>query len=325
VEREPVELIIEVLRRGRVRERVRLDRLPAYVGRAYSNDVIIEDPFVSPRHLILREGDDGRIVAFDLDSVNGMRVVANDQVVSEIPIEPGLRLRIGETTIRFATTDQAVPEAHVLRDRPSATLAKLKDARVAALAVIASFGVFLAEAYLEDYSGSAFADHLGFALAVVVALMVWAGVWAFVNRLLAHRFDFPRHWALACLAFVALVIVDTMSEYMQFATSWDGVGSVVILVGDSAVVGLLLYAHLSVIPSPNRRRRRWWSLAVSALFCALTVFFDYSSSREFSTRADFDVPLKRFGSEWIPTTSIDEFLAGARQTKEWVDSQSSEP
>jgi hypothetical protein len=71
-------IVVEVLdRRGRVRERVRLDRLPAFVGRAYMNDVVLEDRFVSPRHCAIREAESGEMVLEDLESLNGVKVLTD--------------------------------------------------------------------------------------------------------------------------------------------------------------------------------------------------------------------------------------------------------
>lgn len=315
-------LLVEVLdRRGRVRERVRLDRYPVHIGRAYSNDVILEDRFVSPAHLAVREDESGMLIACDLDSVNGSWLVEDGRRVREFPIESALRMRLGETVIRFVRPDHLVAPAEVLSRESSQLLSKLKDGRLAALAITGSLGVFLADAYLASYSASAWTEVIGPPVMALMSLGFWAGVWAFANRVLTHRFDFLRHWAVACLASAIMVLVVPASEYAQFVTSWEDVGLAILYLGSGLLVALLIYGHLSIIPSASPRRRRWWSLGTSGVLLGLSAFFVLTTSQGFSTDIEYDIPLKSFGSEWIPAGSTEDFLSSARETKDWVDAQ----
>ena len=53
-------IFLEVLdRRGRLLDRHRIDRCPITIGRAYANDVIVDDPYVCPTHLRLLRTDPG--------------------------------------------------------------------------------------------------------------------------------------------------------------------------------------------------------------------------------------------------------------------------
>jgi hypothetical protein len=44
---EPLTFVEILDKRGHVMQRLRVERLPATIGRAYTNDVILDDPFVS--------------------------------------------------------------------------------------------------------------------------------------------------------------------------------------------------------------------------------------------------------------------------------------
>ena len=66
---------LEVLdRRGRLLARHRVDQWPVTVGRAYTSDVIVDDPYVCPAHVRLSRNGDAGLVVEDLGSVNGTRV-----------------------------------------------------------------------------------------------------------------------------------------------------------------------------------------------------------------------------------------------------------
>jgi len=64
---------IEVLsRNGEVAARERIDTQEARIGRAFDNDVVIDDPHVAPHHLRIIRGEDGELVAEDLGTLNGL-------------------------------------------------------------------------------------------------------------------------------------------------------------------------------------------------------------------------------------------------------------
>ena len=64
---------IEILGRHRdVVARYRGDGAEVRIGRGYDNDVVIDDPYVAPHHLRVYRGDDGKLVAEDLGSADGL-------------------------------------------------------------------------------------------------------------------------------------------------------------------------------------------------------------------------------------------------------------
>jgi len=64
---------IEVLSRdGEVVARERIEAPEARIGRAFDNDVVVNDPHVAPHHLRVFRGDDGELVAEDLGTLNGL-------------------------------------------------------------------------------------------------------------------------------------------------------------------------------------------------------------------------------------------------------------
>jgi len=141
-------IVVEVLdRRGRVRDRVRLSRLPAFVGRAYTNDVVLEDRFVSPQHCAIRETESGEMVVEDLDSLNGVKVLTGAPSGS-LTVRSGDRFRVGETILRLVDGAHPVAPAEPLPADEGGILHGLRDFRLA-LAIVA--------ASLHD----APCDHLG--------------------------------------------------------------------------------------------------------------------------------------------------------------------
>ena len=97
---------IEILDgKGNVIERHGLESFPVSVGRAYTNQVIVGDPYVCPLHLTIAPDEQGRLIARDLDSVNGLRASAEGDRVATLEIHSGSPFRIGHTSLRYCSVD----------------------------------------------------------------------------------------------------------------------------------------------------------------------------------------------------------------------------
>jgi hypothetical protein len=104
-------LVIEVLARdGEVLTRHRIERLPATIGRALDNDVIVDDPFVAPLHLVLEARGEGpaQVVARDAGSRNGVYLMRSQSALARW-------FRSGGERAAFRSRTRAVDDA---ADRP---------------------------------------------------------------------------------------------------------------------------------------------------------------------------------------------------------------
>ena len=98
------------------------------VGREEDNDFTISHSSVSSQHCELILSNDG-VVLHDLDSTNGSFV--NEQPVSEIWLEPGQRVRLGEVELLVESTEinVAIPQFERAVPPPPPTLV-LEDGSV---------------------------------------------------------------------------------------------------------------------------------------------------------------------------------------------------
>jgi hypothetical protein len=314
-------IVVEVLdRRGRVRERVRLDRLPAFVGRAYMNDVVLEDRFVSPRHCAIRETESGEMVLEDLESLNGVKVLT-DSSPGSLTLRSGDRFRVGETILRLVDAAHPVAPAELLPADEGGVLHALRDSRLALAVVVASLLIFALDEYLAAYYETGFMPVASPALLGLGALGLWSGIWAFVNRLLTHRFDYLRHLSCACLAAVVYVFVESFSEYAEFIFSSERLGSATGFIGGAATTYFLFSAHLAVIPASTRRHRRVWALGGTSLLLGLASLLSYSGPEDLVAEIPVRVPIKALGSSLILPETTSEFLEGARYLREQADEE----
>lgn len=92
------------------------------IGRAPDNMIVLDDPSVSGRHAQLqRSGEVYRLT--DLNSTNGTRV--NSEMITEVPLRFGDRLRFGKVEARFdadpSAGTQPLPQPAVIEARPAET------------------------------------------------------------------------------------------------------------------------------------------------------------------------------------------------------------
>lgn len=76
-----------------------LDSSPVTIGRGLDNEIVLGDTFASARHARLDPRQDGVWIE-DLGSTNGT-FVNGDQLRAPRRLDPGDRIRIGETELRF--------------------------------------------------------------------------------------------------------------------------------------------------------------------------------------------------------------------------------
>ncbi len=305
--------MVEVLdRRGRVRERIRLSRLPAFVGRAYTNDVVLEDRFVSPRHAAVSDTDAGEIALEDLGSLNGVKALGDD------------RYRIGETVLRLVDAARPVAPAEPLPADEGGVLHALRDSRLAIALVLASLLAFTLDAYLGAYYDTSFMRVASPALLGLGALALWSAIWAFVNRLLTHRFDYLRHLSCACVAAVAYILVESFSEHAEFILSSERAGIALRVLGATVTTYFLFSAHLAVIPASTHGLRRRWAAGGTALLLGLASLLSYPGPEDFSAEISVRAPIKALGSSLIRPKTTAEFLEGARILRTRADEDAME-
>lgn len=236
---------VEILgRHGEVVARHRSDGAETRIGRGYDNDVVVDDPTVAPRHVRVFRGDDGRLVAEDLGSANGL-YVGEAGPESRVVVDGDRPLRIGRTLLRIREADHAVaPERKAL---PIAHAWPRALALAAALIALETFLAWLGET--TERKVTRYVLPLG---ALIVVTLAWTSAWAILTRIFSGQARFDRHLMIALTALLAFSLFDEFVDKAAFAFSLR-------LLADYAYVGVwmllaaLCFFHLREI-APVRLR-----------------------------------------------------------------------
>lgn len=230
-------------RSGRVTGRLAVDRLPLHVGRAYTNDLIVDDPFVDAVHLRIERAPDGRIQAVDLASTNGLYRHGGRTRVASAVLDDSGGVRIGHSVVRYRPLGWEAPPTRV--DRAGKDLLRLFEMGWSqAGLVLLAVAVVVLDTVLGRATRPELLELIFLVTGVVGILLVWAGFWSLINRLLQHRMNFLVHVSIASLALVLSNAGDTFAGYLTYLMDWDA--SYVWWVGGLGVLLLsaVLYWHL---------------------------------------------------------------------------------
>jgi len=302
---------IEVLsRHGEVAARERIAVPEARIGRAFDNDVVIDDPHVAPHHLRIFRGEDGELVAEDLGTMNGLYPEHGAKRVTRLSLakEPGIR--IGRTILRVHDAAHAVaPERLLTPPRAHAAWAAGLGGALLVMLLLVQWLSLTS----EPSANIVLLPLLGF----VTVLTLWTGFWALLSRIFFGQARFALQLRIAVTACIALILWDQLTESASFAFAWREMVEYAGL-GAWAILATTCWAHLHAIGP--RHMRAAMGLVVALLVAGAAIqYVGRSETRKLigqrASLGDLRPPAFRLA----PLASADDFFKRAEGTKVKVD------
>lgn len=248
---------IEVLSRHRaVLSRHRCTGRGVRIGRAYTNDVVLDDPYVAPEHAHIVRTEDGRLLLEDLGTENGIYAAYGRKRLTSLALADDGVFRLGQTLLRVRSAAHGVAPERALGPRPQAF------AIVAALFA----AVFLGEAlslWLGDYEEPKAVTYVVPLLAGFVLIGGWTALWSIVSRVFSGTARFEQNLVIALAGALGIELVTAVNALGAFGLSWSMLQSYN-PVAFLAVAAAVCFFHLRQI-NPTR------SLVAGAALGALLV------------------------------------------------------
>lgn len=309
---------VEVVNRhGDVLARHPVHAWPFRIGRAYDNDLVLDDPYVAPRHLEATLGDDGSFHLRVMDGSNPLTVGRKRAPLTSAAVSGDEVARIGQTQLRLRPTDYAVPVEKRLRGRPVARRwpALLGSALLLSL-------VTLANSWLGYTSPDGFTLLVSPILTNLTVLLVWCGFWALICRVAAGRANFVAHFVYAALALTLFEFLDgIVYPYADFAFDTDLAGSALTGITGMLLFATLLYKHLGLAMRMGRMKLGFIvSACVAAVFGLTLLQSHWGDSDEIKEMA-FSGTVAPRALLLTREKSVKEFMANAEALKADVDAQ----
>lgn len=302
---------IEVLSRdGAVGTRSRIDREEARVGRAFDNDIVVDDPHVAPHHLRIFRAEDGELVVEDLGTVNGLFSEHGAARVQQLRLTDGPGIRIGRTVLRVHDAAHPVAPEKPLTPRRA-------HASWAAGLTVALFAMILLVNWLDLTNQPSANAVLLPLLGLATVLAIWSGLWALLSRVFFGQAQFPVQLRIAATACIALLIWDQIAKTFSFALAWREMSEYAGL-GAWALLGATCVAHLHSISARHMRAAQAVVVVLIAAGAAIQ-YFGKSETRNLlgqrATLGDLRPPAFRLA----PPSTSEDFFKRADAVRQKVD------
>lgn len=310
---------LEILdRRGRVSQRHQVGTAPITIGRAYDNDVILDDPFVSPHHLRVEWQDETAVVVEDLGSENGLFTEARLRV-PQLDLTSGISFRIGHTELRYSAADAPVAPTVVEHSERFDLLAVTRGSRSRMVVLLIALATFALIYFQSSYEEVTWSEATGGATGGLLVLALWAGVWAFAGRVVSHQFRFWPHLVWATLLTLVFLVMLVAFEYLEFlftASTATGTFQGLITLG---LFALGFYGHFTIVGTMPLKRRLVVTAWISVGLITVLVLFSMADKNDFSNEIPWSGTLKPLGRSILPSVTVEEFRQRAVGLQEKVD------
>lgn len=308
-----VPVILEILDRfGKVRERHKLDRFPVRIGRDYNNDIIVDDPYVSPSHIELLLDGNGHLMVTDLKSDNGLFSLHPLVRHDVLTVEDNQRIRIGHTDIRLRSLDFPVRETFIDRVRPSQIHLLFTNMIMLPVFLLLTAGIFLLYYYEQSYREISFNHLISQTLPLFIFILFWSCGWSIVSKVVTHKFYFGYHAILTSVIMAAFYLIEPLFEYIEFIYPIDGLSDYLSLLSDLGLPMLLLYGNLRQSTTLSKRGARLTAIVSSFLVMGVLHLIAFVNQPDFDSRPQFSQVLKAPMFNPHRGKSIDQFFADTK-------------
>lgn len=229
---------IELLSRQRdVVSRHRATTSTVTIGRAYDNDLVLDDPHVAAHHLRLCRDGDGAWFAEDLGSVNGISVkgVRHERVV----LDGDITLQVGQVGVRVRTAGYAVAaEAPLARTQTYWPVALISLSLV--------FTLMLFQQWLGETGEPKLIGYLTPLLLFAILAAIWTSAWSVLSRIFTGSARYGLHLSIFSIGLLLYTLCAQASEVTAFALSWTALATYTYVVGWFAFAAIC-FAHLRAL------------------------------------------------------------------------------
>jgi hypothetical protein len=311
-------LIIEELNRAhRVQVRYRMEGEKFTLGRAYSNDAILEDIHTDGRHAEIRREEDGSYILHDLNTVNGSQLLGNlkDRSVkpgeiSSHQITSGDLIQCGKSRLRIFNCDDDVVEATPLHSLENlfASLSNPLYATLLVLAVALSTVLLSYLGYARTYQWTIAVNIL---VSAVIGLVIYAGAWAFVGRVVRHETHFFAHLSIAAMGVLTYAVWEWFGSILNYNFAIGDTMEVLDFLVLAVILPTMLWCACYLATNLGRAWRWAVALVLPLGFLGLSLVETISSIDEFRETPALSTELKYDNMLLRKPVPMQEFITGS--------------
>ncbi len=284
-------IVIEIINRsGHVQHCQVFDKESITIGRAYTNDVIIADPYIDPVHASISIIDDNERGFYfscdDLSSTNGISDSKGHKQAATSHWQAGQVVSLGKTLIRINSTTATVPTAVRLSawEQISDSLSR---ARAIILVSLCCLLLITADTYLSSFSVQNKTAEYAIVVYLLLSIVVYAGIFAFLGKALRQDSRFWLYYTLVGLSIIFIALYDLLADLIFFNLNL-GISHWFDPIIYALVIALLVYFSIQSASSFKVFTR----IAIASIVPGLIIInlaINVSRNNEFNWRPQYDV------------------------------------
>lgn len=302
-----MELIIEqVSRSKKLLSRHKVKGSHIAIGRGYDNDVILNDPYVCPNHLLLTVDQEGCWQVNDQGSVNGSQFEHEDKLNHSRPIRSGEVIAIGKSHLRFIYPDH--PVAPTIR---FSGMEGLLNWLSRPMIVIGIFLLYLLLQVVSFYMAATEvkASQLFSTIFLKIAVMSSLPLlFAFLARLFKHDARVLTQMVLWYSFFTLFLLTDSVQTLISFNSSRVWVSSAFAYVTEISLMVALLWSTFYVAFHQSPVRRLAMVSAMTLGIVGLSHLYSASNRSDFHVKPIYDSTLLAPEFAIVEPISVQEFI-----------------
>jgi pSer/pThr/pTyr-binding forkhead associated (FHA) protein len=316
-----MELIIRIPdHTGRAPQYYRFNTNRITIGRAFDNDLILNDSTVSPHHAVIEVDDEGQIVLKDLSSLNGVYTNHHMRVHGTVTLESGNEFTVGKTHLQFYTPEHSVEET-VQLEKANRLMDQLGNPAVSITALIMVAMLYAIEQWLNMISEFKWQDIVNVELFILGGVLLVGIFWSVVGRIIRHEANFRKQVTVILIFVIFQFILSKFFEFLQFNTLNYYLSLSFFLIIEFVLMTILLWFNLNLATNQTSQQRRKTAFILSLLLISLTVYTEMSFNDEFSDRPDY---VKKLDPPWLRlsgTVSENEYVSDSIIVFEQLEQQ----
>lgn len=300
---------------GEVITRNKFTHLPIRIGRAYDNDIILDDQHTAAHHAQIELNQLDELVISDLGSQNG--IALGKQRSDFFVVNGDVIYRLGHTHLRVRT-----PAYTVAPEVSDSTNHHWEGWLPAVLGSLLLVCIGLLSTWLADLQQGSLSKYFLELVSTFGFALGWAGVWAVFSKLLNGHARFGRHLFIICAGLAVVEIWEFFSGVIAYAFSWEWLArftSQPIII----IFALVLYFHLLTTGNKRPTRLRIYLAGLAFIAIGINMTKEYQASNYLSDElylSKLYPPSLRISND-IP---MQEFTANIEALKAKVDAERKE-
>lgn len=259
------------------------------VGRGYSCDIHVDDPYVCPLHLnIQRDAATGALQFTDNKSVNGVKI--NGERKTGAAIEPTDVITVGRTHLRILDADTDVV--------PTLTLSALEEniswmsnVKTAIVLTCLALSSLMLDHYLTTYDAFKASNALSQSLGIMLLFSLWPLGFGLLAKLSKKDPKLAGQFSLMWLVLLGIQGLSVFEVWLSFnMLTGELYQALSLLVIAGGFFGFCWFSLFIAFHQRQQTRNRIASVLTLALFVPMT-FFQYHGTEDFSEFPAYNINL----------------------------------